>query len=106
MANLTATASAQGVDLGGGSSWDGPADVSLQVFLFSVVTWAVTMLVGVVGNAVLCVTIGSTPSLRTAMNTYVFGIGLVDLLTCSLLLPLRMAVERMARDGQGELTTT
>ena len=75
---------------------------SQEVFQFSLVIWALTVSVGVVGNALLCVTIGSSPSLRTAMNVYVFGIGLVDLLTCALFLPLRMATESMARGGQGK----
>ncbi|RUS78242.1 hypothetical protein EGW08_014011 [Elysia chlorotica] len=77
-----------------------PITASIEVFQFSLVVWAVTAAVGVVSNTLMCVTIGCSPSLRTAMNTYVFSIGLVDLLTCALLLPLRMTVETMARDGE------
>ncbi|GFN84544.1 protein cln8 [Plakobranchus ocellatus] len=100
MHNITTTTSLTDVTDNSLSPQLYPTAPSGEVFQFSLVVWSVTVSVGVVGNVLLCLTIGCTPSLRTAMNTYVFAIGVVDFLTCAMLLPLRIAIEKAARKGQ------
>lgn len=75
---------------------------SRGVEYFTVVVSILTIAVGVVANIMMCLTIAVSASLRTAMNTYVLSIGLVDLLTSALLLPLRVVLDRKLFYSEGE----
>ncbi|XP_005099639.1 uncharacterized protein LOC101846655 [Aplysia californica] len=71
----------------------------------TVVLWALTMLVGGVGNIALSLTIGYSASLMTAMNMYVLTIALGDIVASVVIIPLRVVIWRDAGVHQAVYST-
>ena len=58
--------------------------------IFSSLFFVFTAVFGIMGNVSLCYVILKTKSLRTHLNSYIMNIAIADLLSCLVLMPLRI----------------